>query len=65
MTRPIRCCFCAFPALYIFWFRVVGYRWPCCATCYPKAVTANGSQAGALALDGSRIFEPTVGALHV
>lgn len=55
----IKCCFCRFPALYIFWFKVIGYRWPCCLTCFPKAAAENGnSQTGALALDGSRIYAP-------
>lgn len=63
MNRHIRCCFCPFPALYIFWFQTIGYRWPCCTTCFPKATAANGdSQTGALALDGSRIYETGFGA---
>lgn len=61
MGDAIRCCFCRGFALYIFWFKRVGYRWPVCTTCFPKATAANGgAQAGALALDGSRIYEVRV-----
>jgi len=56
----VRCMFCRTFAGYIFWLRHTGYTHPCCLTCYPQAVAVRGSAVGALALDGSRIFESTI-----
>jgi hypothetical protein len=52
--------FCRHFAQYIFWQRDTGYTHPCCLTCYPQATTTRKSVAGALALDGSRIFDSSL-----
>lgn len=50
--------YCRDFASYIWWEK--GYHHPCCTTCYPRAVKDCGSDAGALALDGSKIFKGEV-----